>query len=379
MRRRKRQHQDHNFQVLEGEGRRYSYLKQAAVFYIVLLLVVVLLFQVGYHWLGEQYLALRLQIVTAEPGSMDSSIEVAGIVTRNEHIVHAPGTGIVVDLLSPGERVAAGAPLVTIVSLSREEAEAMQEHHEEPVDSFFSTLAQLLQNWLEPEETVEAAPPLVLDGEIPPWFQDQLSVFCEQAGLLSYQLDGWEFLSGKDTPPLEFFETAPQAASPLVEGTFVEQGQPLLKIVNNWIWYYHVALPLNPGRTAAAQQKVAVVFDFAPESPVEASLEDALIDTAGSRVILSYRLDRQLPGFEQARLSEAVISFQRQKGILIPAAALLEKDGEAGVLINQGGMVAFSAVNVIRREDDLALVEGIEPYTLVIARPDLVREGQRLN
>jgi hypothetical protein len=53
------------FEVLPGEGKRFSFsvFKQAAVFYILLLLVLVVLAQLGYHWLGEQFLVWRLQVV----------------------------------------------------------------------------------------------------------------------------------------------------------------------------------------------------------------------------------------------------------------------------------------------------------------------------
>lgn len=378
MSRRRKLTRERDLQVIKGEGRPYSHLTQAAVFYIVLVLLAALVFLLAYHWLGSQYLASRLQIVTAQPGYLENSIPVEGVVTRDEQVVHAPRSGVIVEAASPGERVAAGVPLVTIVPLSREDVEAIMEPAG-PVENLWDRLAQYLQGLLESAEPPEATPTLHLAGEIPPWLQERLTVDSERAGLLSYHLDGWEFLSGSDFPSPKYFESLPDEAWPLGEKAFVEAGQPLLKIVNNWRWYFHVVLPLTPGRAVASQPQVTIDFDFAPEEPAEAYLEEAVIDSAAGRVLLTYRLEKQLPGFEQARRPTAVVNYQRRDGILIPDAALLTRHGEAGVYTNSGGLVVFRAVTVIRQQDELVLVEGIDPFTMVITRPGLVREGQRLD
>ena len=71
--------------------------------------------------------------------------------------------------------------------------------------------------------------------------------------------------------------------------------------------------------------------------------------------------------------------MERQEGVIIPAGALVEREGATGIYLNQGGKVKFKEVTVTRCMDERALVEGIEPGSMVIARPELVEEGQRLN
>ena len=94
---------------------------------------------------------------------------------------------------------------------------------------------------------------------------------------------------------------------------------------------------------------------------------------------LTYRIEQEIPGFEQMRWSGSRILLRKQYGMIIPAAALTEKGEERGVLVNRGGLIVFVPVTVIAQRDGKALVEGLAPDSLVIGRPGLVEEGQRLN
>lgn len=105
---------------------------------------------------------------------------------------------------------------------------------------------------------------------------------------------------------------------------------------------------------------------------------EAAVDPEEEAVRLTYRLGTQVQGFEEQRWAEAAISYQPQEGIIIPEQAITRKEEETGVLVNQGGVVFFNPVQVLRRRNGEALVEGLPAYSLVITRPELVREGQRL-
>jgi len=369
---------ERQFTVIPGQGKPERRGGKAIVFYIILALVLVLMLQAGYHWVSAQVLAQRLQIVAAEPGYMDNSIELAGFIAREEKVVYSPCSGVVLEMHPAGERVTSGAPLVTLAVMSPAEIASFSESEAEP-EGWWEGVKDFFHHWLggEAEEEREESLP-VFSGEIPPWHSEREVVPAPEAGLLSYHLDGWENLNGETMLALGRSEALPEPSS-LVEGAVVEAGQPLFKIVNNWRWSYHAALPLDPGRTAAAQETVHLVFDFAPDMPVQARLQDAFIDAAAGEVRLNYLLERQLPGFDTTRRAQAVISFQRQSGLIIPASALLTQDGQTGVYLNSGGTVIFAPVTVLRLQDEKALVEGLDPYVMVISAPELVREGQRLN
>ncbi|MEW5785896.1 MAG: HlyD family efflux transporter periplasmic adaptor subunit [Bacillota bacterium] len=379
MSRRRLPDQGKNFTVIPGEGRRHSHVKQALVFYLVLGLVAVLVIQAGSQWMGMLFFARRLQITTAEPGFFDYSVAAEGVVTRREQVISAPASGIIVELAPSGERIAVGRHLVTILLLSREDILDLQTEILTE-KTLWSRLEQYLRDLWHGAAADQPDQPVVLTGEIPPWFQETVTLSSETAGLLSYYVDGWESLWEEAYLTRELVESAAsKTVGDLAVGTFVEAGAPLLKIVNNWSWLYHVILPLDSGRGIAARESVTIVFDYAPDNPVQAVLENMVIDAAASEVRLTYRLDQELPGFDRVRWSSASIRFRQEQGIIIPAPAITAQQGQTGVFINSGGSVVFNPVTVIDYQDNRALVDGLEPYTMVIGRPDLVREGQRLN
>jgi len=387
------------FTVLPGGGRRFSFtrLKQALVFYVFLLLALVLIAQLGYHWLGEQFLAWRLQIVEAEKGVLEHKTEAAGLITRREKIIRAPSSGMVLKLTSPGDRIPAGTELAVFGVLPKEKIEELKESGDDKADDLWKQFADHWQGFFNRENDDDHGPAGDPEGEeredLPgddehgpeneivksTAFEEIITFYNEQSGLLSYYIDGWE---GYNEPvhmtEEAYLENMPEGKF-IEEGELVEAGGPLLKIVNNWEWFFNLVLPLHPGRELTGYNRVDIEFKFAPEEKVRADLYHFEIDESSQEVHLTYRIDRQISGFEQVRWAEASLLYRRQEGIIIPAEAVVKKDGLTGVYLNKGGRVVFEPVTVIERRGEKTLVEGLDRYSLVISRPDLVEEGQRLN
>lgn len=377
--------------VLSGEGKRFSFrnIKQALVFYALLLLALAVIVQLGYHWLGDQYLAWRLQITDAELGYIQRETHVRGLVTRSEEVIKAPHNGMILKMAPSGKRIAAGRELVTFGLLSPREMNALRGSEEQEPDD--NLREQLFDYWRaafqgdneneEPKEQLNEFTDEVLTGEenqevLPARdsFIDIITMDTDKAGLISHYVDGWEHYEG----PL-YLDAAEPAGGNISEGDLVEAGEPLIKIVDNWHWYYSVTMPLHPGRTIAELSRVEFVFDFAPDEIVAARREHYEVDEENQEVRITYTLDKQLPGFDRVRYVEASLLYLRDHGIIVPVEALHEReDGQQGIYLNQGGRVVFQPVSVIRQHDNQLLVEGIAQYSLVITRPELVEEGQRL-
>lgn len=352
------------FEVHSGDGRRFDFsrLKQGFVFYVLLLLAFVVIVQVGYHWLGEQFLAWRLQVVAAEQGTMEQELEVEGLVTRSEEVVKAPEHGMVLELAEAGERVSVGKELARIgVTRDPYPPEQDQEDGDEPGENTGGE---------EDPAGNEPAP-----GD----FEEIITISSNKAGLLSYHLDGLENREGPYYMGSEELEDNLPEVSVTRINDRITAGEPLLKIVNNWEWYYNIILPLHPGRTIASEQDIKLTFDFSPDNKVSAELYQFEVDEEKKEVRLTYRVEKQVAGFDEVRRSEATLYYSRQEGVIIPAEAVFEKDQDKGVFVNRGGRVVFQPVKVIERKGDRALVEGLEPQSLVITRHELVEEGRRLN
>ncbi|HOB87698.1 MAG TPA: HlyD family efflux transporter periplasmic adaptor subunit [Bacillota bacterium] len=364
-----------DLKVLPGQGRRESLWKQSLAYHILLALAAVIVVLFACQWLGRALLAYRLDMVVAQYGVMEERLEIEGLVTRSEQVYTAPYSGVVVEMAEGGERVPLGAPLVEIAVLPDEEVRKSKKVEEEKEESFWEKIwgaLQRLRGGREEEEEASPNPAGMVEGGT----GETVTVNSLSAGLLSYQLDDWDgdgfaYLSREEADRITNKE-------PLQRGALVEKGEPLLKIVDNWSWYFSFVLPLSPGRTVAAQKQLTFYFAFAPERPLTGEQVEAAVDPEEEAVRLTYRLGTQVQGFEEQRWAEAAISYQPQEGIIIPEQAITRKEEETGVLVNQGGVVFFNPVQVLRRRNGEALVEGLPAYSLVITRPELVREGQRL-
>ncbi len=352
------------FEVHSGEGRRFDFsrLKQGFVFYVLLLLALVVIVQVGYHWLGEQFLAWRLQVVTARAGIMEQEQEVEGLITRTEKVITAPVHGVILELAEDGKRVPAGKKLARIGVTAEPPPPLLEDGEEEaPGDNDGGENGR---SGDEPE---------------PGDFEEIISVSSDRAGLLSYYIDGLENREGP------FFIGGENLAEKVPEGALtskydrIRAGEPLLKLVNNWKWHYSITVPLYPGRSIASEREVELNFDFTSEGPVRAELFHSEIDEEKNEVRLTYLVEKQLAGFAEARHAEATLFYSRQEGVIVPAEAVFKKNRETGVFINRGGRVVFQPVTVVARKDDRTMVEGLEPQSLVITRHELVEEGRRLN
>ncbi len=390
-----RKRQQQRFEVIPGEGKRFSFntFKQAFVFYLFLIIALTIIIQVGYHWLGEQFLAWQLQVIAAEPGVMQEETVVEGVVTRHEQVMKAPANGLITQMASPGERVAIGSKLMTIgvIPESYLEIPDVPEEREEEEETDETPWDQLLKYWQQvfaPEnegneelesENEEQNRELIKELLSEVEFEDIVIIYSEQPGYLSFFIDGWEHygstVSFKD---VEFVENG-QDGIETQEGELVRNGQPVLKLVDNWQWYFSIILPLHPGRLLSERPQVDIEFSFAPGQLVRATLDQYLIDEARHEVCLTYRIDQDIKDFDRIRWTEATLRYDREQGLIVPADALIQRENINGVFINLGGRVVFQPVTIIKRQGDKVLVEGLAPYSQVISKPDMVQEGQRLN
>ena len=403
------------FQVLQGEGKRFSFsnFRQTLVFYVLLLLALVVIVQLGYHWLGEQFLSWRLKVIEAEIGTMRKEVFTGGLVTRHEKVITASSDVVIISLTPEGERVAAGEELIRLGVLSRVDSFSMQEtesNNQQDENNFWGQFSDYWDTLVGSEEDTEdgSGPEIEGDesGNIDQQdrdpdhsadlnanlsYRDTILIYADQPGFVSHYSDGleehvgtfypdelqyqWDSEQSSDENEEDFETVFPGKVR--FEGEMVPAGEPLIKIIDNWQWYFSAIVPLHEGRPLTQYGTTSIEFDFAPGEPVEGELYHSETDEENQQVRLTYAVSKQLPGFDRARLTGAHIIYRQHRGIIVPLGAVFEKEGETGIFINQGGRVVFKQVSIVERQDDNVMLEGIEPHTLVITRPDLVEEGQR--
>jgi len=370
------------FHVIRGEGKTNLARFEKILFLIILLLAFTILLQVGYHWISDWLFSRRMQMEIAEPEVFRTSKETKGIITREEEIVRSPKTGLFFRKASPGKRVPVGEKIGYLAS-SKGKWNIM----DELIDSNPHLYRE--KYWFEDNrfEDNRFKDNRFNEEKIPFSFSSRFSIFTNTAGVLSYFIDGMEEYSSSEFPyskinnSTEAFEEGKDTV-PTYKFYSVEKGDPLFRIINNWEWYFSVALEKDPGKDIAKQEKVKINFSFSPEREVEAEKIESKEDKEKEKVFITYRIEDELPGFHDIRKTKANIYYKEYSGVTISEEAIIvnkeNEKVEKGVYLNHGGIVKFKPIDVLHVKDGRAVIEGVESQSMVIISHDLVEEGQRL-
>ncbi len=372
--------QARNFSVIEGEGKSKKPLRGKIAYFVILGLLLLLFALVGYQWMDSWLYFRRVQIAVAEEGAMDSCVSVTGIITRDETVVPSPVTGFILGKIPEGERVPVGGEVVTVIPDLYEPDNGDEAGNDRRGFKFYF---QKLKTWLmspftsrerSKKEEGEDIETLSDSGG-----HESHSVRSPMAGVVSYSIDGLEeeYLSGY---PYDLLggenEWTGQDIPPKKE--FVAEGEPLFKLVNNWEWFFSVVLGGKEGELMARRKNVNITFSFFPNEPIQAVLVDRMEDPETRNIYFTYRISRQIPGFTRYRRAEAEINYYTHEGVKIPRSAIIDEEGVTGVYLNDKGIVAYYPVDIVHEADYDVIVDGIPPNSIVIIRPELVKEGQRM-
>lgn len=376
---------NHNLRVIRGDGKTNIAKIERVVFVLTILLVFAVLVQTGYHWTSEWIYSRRVQMEVAEPSKFRVSEKAGGVITRKEEVVGAPREGYFVSKVSSGKRIPVGKKVGRFI-LPEDEAMYL------PIYSDSSVInAKMFRGFVLPEwvSLFEEYCNILDRGNVE--YLLGTNYYSHKSGVISFRVDGWEEYSPPNFPYQKMEEKGVYADNhddakltkekdlddTGLEHSFVKKEDPLFKIVNNWEWHFSVILDEDTGQNIAAQDKVEIEFAFAPEQVVEAEKIHQDVDILKGKVYLTYRLEKDLPGVSDIRKTWANIYYQEYQGLKVPKQAIANEE-EKGVYVNKGGVVNFEPVNVLYRHEGVAVIEGIEDYSMVISNPELVEEGQKL-
>lgn len=361
------------FKVIKGGGQGPEKArkpgKRPPLFFILLFFALFLPAQILIGWIWGMFDQGSVHIISVGEGSIERTFGVSGIVTFEEEIIFSPRSGFVHYLFEEGSRVPAGAELVRICDFPPVEAAAGSGTNEEdgPAEYFVKFKEWFYGN--EPED--ESDPSCITEGT-------GTTVVSPQAGLVSLSIDGWEeFGPGQGFPYFteeEFNERSPQIL-PRNSGLEVVRSFPLLRVINNYTWYFSAVLPASLGETIAERSQVLLYFSLSPECPVSGELIE--VRKKGENVEITWAISQYLKDLYNLRWCQAEIVYEQIEGTMIPRSTLIEKDDKKGVYIIKKGIISFCEVQVLGEEEEFYLVDNLESYENVILNPDKKKEGQR--
>lgn len=367
--------------VIRGQGKKKLPGRERFTSIIILAVLSLLFLQIGYQWVNSWLYFRRVQIVVAEPGSVDSVINVEGIIARHEEVVRSSDTGAILGKIPEGDRVPVGGEVLTIFP-DYEEPDSVAEDEDISIIVYYYNV---VKDWLRDIFFLDGDFDEDESGEIDVHLSAQsesISVQSPQAGIVSYEIDGLENLFLPEYP-YDLLRKGrekeePVGETPAIRRDFVSEGEPLFKIVDNWEWFFSVAVDYETGTGLRNRNSVKITFSFLPDEAINAFLVDTETDRDADLIFLTYRISRQVPGFSRYRWAEAEINYDTYEGIKVPAGAIMESEGEEGVFLNERGRVVFYPLDIIYKDDEKVIADGITPNSIIITRPDLVTEGQRL-
>lgn len=373
----------YTFKVLPGgadarrKGVKRKLARLAAFIAIPLLFVLIPL---AWSWLQDIREQRALQTVTAEITAVEEKLPVEGIINRDESIIFAPAAGYLHFTVPEGQRVPVGE-LVAVLEPEPPQPAALAGTPEEPEQQTFWQQAIAFLRRLVAAGTQEKEEPETADT--PPRQQPPASsarIHAPLAGMVAFGVDGYE--SALAPVGRRFFylgdRREQEGAMLIADGQFVEKGQPLGRIVNNYHWYFSFVLPAETGARIASLEEAELVFSLAPDRRLQACREEFYIDRLSEEYFITYRVDEELPLFYQTRHVTAEIILDRHAGVLLPVEALVDDEGRTGVYTIVRGRARFQAVEIVYHKDQSSVFVDIPAGTQIILTPEHVCEGQRM-
>ncbi len=365
-----------HLRVIEGRGK--SGLAKVGnksspklVYLLLLLLVTFLIIQVLTGWVWGTVGQSAYSTILPVESNVDLSFSVSGTITFEEKVVLAPCSGFVYYKVAEGQRVSKDKELAVISAITLgEEAEGENEavENNEPLQRF--------KEWFLGEKTVREPgfiPSLPVQGET--------TVSAPQPGLVSTCFDGLEEFGPQNKFPYfseENFQNETCTAKQLCQGEKVDRFQPLLKIINNYYWYFSAVFPPGLGELVAEKPAVKLFFSFAPEIPVWGEQVELKEREDGGLLEITWRIDREIPGLYEQRRCEAEIVYKDMPGVLVPKSALVETKGSTGVYILEKGAVRFREIDLLLEKEEDLLIKNWKEEQRIITNPECVKEGQRI-
>ncbi len=298
---------------------------------IIILLIALYTGFLGYRF-GHDLIITRLAgVEQVRLGVIQSSIPAHGILVRSEKVVAAPHSGKLKVLAAEGERVRVGEVVAQVVTESLDKPAG---------ETVFNLTA--------------------------PW-----------AGIISYHLDGLEEIYSPenirelDLPGLEQVKSKPEQ---FTAGSPVEAGRPVLKIVNNLEPLYLIAFTENDLALPEKNKKNSLYLSF---SQAEKELSQAVVQERNFRgranqvlFSLNYQESLAVP-----RKIELQVITDRFEGYVVPAGAIVQKEGKAGIYTVFKERVRWKKVEITGRAQEKVVISGITPDIKVILNPEYVKEG----
>lgn len=182
---------------------------------------------------------------------------------------------------------------------------------------------------------------------------DSSLVRAPGAGVVSFALDGLETVAVPGANLLEVFDLRGRELR-IQEGAWVAADDPLFRVVETT--GIEVAVRLK-GAALEAGSRVILDFRGIPERSFTGSLVESI--AVDGEFYGRVRLDAFDPSLVLRRILDVTLTTERRQGIVVPASAVVERNGRTGVYVAAGDTTVFREVRVLGGNDRQAVIDGV--------------------
>lgn len=144
------------------------------------------------------------------------------------------------------------------------------------------------------------------------------------------------------------------------ENETAEAGQPLCKIVNNYVWRFAMEMTEKEAENITVGQSVQLEFFDLSEDTITGTVM-RISEPEDGKVAVVVSTNKYVEGiYSSSRINADVITTSSE-GIKLPTQCLHVKDGVTGVYVVRLDVARFVPVNVKYKNDEWTIISAAEP------------------
>ena len=364
------------------------------------ILSVALLAFIAYNLYSAIFLSISTELVYA--GAIEDVVNANGYIIRTEEVINAPANGTLVYDVAEESRVHVGMSIASVIQGDVDESAIAQykalderiRHYEAISDTNYYTdegyrieyqVEKRVRNIIEASYNQQDLGQIstykdeivdTLAQDVPGMLSElkaqrdsiaallpknRTRIYATEAGVFSSNIDGYEEAFSIKVRS-QFTPEYLQAVTPDEVAESIEEGEPCLKIINNYKFYIAAIIDTEWADDLGQGDEVTLRFPYINnESAV--GVVDSIIKGEDGKATLIIACTKTLDSVFRLREINVDIIKATYIGLRIPTMAIQEKDGVRGVYIVRDRQMRFRPIDILY-ENELHTVVRRDDYSL---------------
>ncbi|ADL12401.1 HlyD family efflux transporter periplasmic adaptor subunit [Acetohalobium arabaticum] len=201
--------------------------------------------------------------------------------------------------------------------------------------------------------------------------RSKYNLYSYNSGLVSYHTDGLEStLQPENIDELTYkqFQKLGYKIHRIHNGTNVNNGRPIFKIVDNFLLY--LVTPISKDKSQLFKPGMEVEFELPQKTEDRYTARVDRIINSQNKDMLVLDVKRFISLFMKLRKTEVNLIKSSYNGIVVPITALVSKEGKTGVMVVKNEQASFKEVKIVGKNQNQAVIKGIDVGVKIFKDPE---------